>query len=291
MTFNQKPLLDEQASEHALAIERANALAGELASVIAARDNREAEAKSLAAASSHHVEEISALRAAAEDLSRQVQGLLRQIAIRDDPTLSDVPMNGTAQSNGDIITDHLLEFKSIRSLQEQNQKLLKLTRGLMTKLDSREISRATADSDDIDTGATLDQATDTITKLHAQLLEAQKKINESTRERDFFSKLLAKGEGLKWGQHSSFGPLGDGPEPHQQTIATLQAEIDVVRAKAEADVVEAKAYGRARAEQAGVAEVDKAKAEAKIVLLEGPSFPCWVPPRLISMYRTTTHRQ
>lgn len=178
-------------------------------------------------------------------------------------------MDGSATANGDVITDRLLEFKSIRALQEQNQKLLKLTRGLMVKLDAREIRRAASDADDVDTGATLDQATETITRLHSQLLDAQRKINEATRERDFFSKLLAKGEGLRWSGKTSLGPLEDSGDPHQRTIATLQAEMDLVRTKADADIAEAKEQAKVKSEQTGFAEVDKARAEARITLLEG----------------------
>ncbi len=242
---------------------------------MSSRDSHEDRAKSLATAATLHTEEVSSLRTAVDDLSRQVQGLLRQIAIRDDPSLANVAMNGTASADGDVITDRLLEFKSIRSLQEQNQKLLKLTRSLMAKLDDREIRRATSHADDIDTGASLDRATETITKLHTQLLDAQKKINGATRERDFFSKLLAKGEGLGWSQKASLGPLEDGDGPHSQTITTLQAEMEVVRTKAETDITEVKEQARVEAEKAGLAEVAKARAEAKITLLEGDApHPC-----------------
>ncbi|ORY31757.1 hypothetical protein BCR39DRAFT_525256 [Naematelia encephala] len=265
----KKPLLDEQAAEHAHAIDRANALAAELASALATRDARELEVRTLKAEAEHHAEEVRSVNATADDLARQVHGLLRQLAIRDDPSLASQTIDGfVAQATGDIITDHLVEFRSIRSLQEQNQKLLKLTRSLMSQLNDREIRRATADSEDVDTGASLDQATETISKLHTQLLDAQKKINEASRERDFFSKLLAKGEGLKWSHNPTSGPLDDGPAPHQQTIDTLRAEIDVVKHRADAEINEARELATKKAEAAGVAEVERAKAEAKATLLE-----------------------
>lgn len=234
------------------------------------RDTYEGRLKALAASTSHHSEEVAGLKSTADDLSRQVQSLLRQLAIRDDPSLANTAIDAPAPSEGDIITDHLLEFKSIRGLQEQNQKLLKLTRGLMAKLDAREIRRATADSDDIDTGATLDQATETISRLHSQLLEAQKKINDTARERDFFSKLLSKGEGLSWSTMTN-GTSGLEDGVHQKSIMTLQAEIDIVRTRAEKEITEAKEQVRIKAEQVGVAEVEKAKADAKATLLDGMS--------------------
>ncbi|WWC63005.1 uncharacterized protein I303_105603 [Kwoniella dejecticola CBS 10117] len=264
----KKPLLDEQAAEHGRAIERANALAAELAAVIASRDAHDNQVKSLNAAATHHREEVTSLQTTVDDLSRQVQSLIRQIAVRDDPSLASVSMDGNSTVDGDIITDHLLEFRSIRSLQQQNQKLLKLTRSLMAKLDQREITRASAAQDDVDTGASLDAATETITKLHSQLLDAQKKINEATRERDLFSKLLAKGEGLRWNSSTS-GPFDDGTDaPHQQNITALQTELDLVKNKADVEVKEAKEEIKVKTEQIGAAEVEKARAEAKVGLLE-----------------------
>lgn len=253
-------------------MERATALAGQLSTVMAARDAFENQIKSLQASSSANDDELVALRATTEDLSRQVQSLLRTLAIRDDPSLANSPIDAPAPAQGDLITDHLLEFRSIRGLQEQNQKLLKMTRGLMAKLDAQEINRATSDSDDLDTAATLEQATQTINRLHTQLLEAQKKINEATKERDFFSKLLAKGEGLRWSPSSGAngsGSNGDEDAPHQQKIVSLQAEMDSIRSKAEKEINEIRDQLRTRSEAAGIAEVEKAKAEAKATLLEG----------------------
>lgn len=266
----QKPLLDEQAAEHAAAIDRANALAAELATVMTTRDGYEETVRSLRAATAHHAEEVSGLQSTADDLSRQVQNLLRQLAIRDDPSLANLPLNAPAPGEGDIITDNFLEFRSLRGLQENNQKLLKLTRALMAKLDQREIRRATAEEDDINTGETLDQATETIQRLHKQLLEANRKINESVRERDFFSKLLARGEGLKWssnGASAGAETVEDGP--HTQTIEMLRTEIEGVRGKAEEELRTVKVELRNQEEKVGQAEVARARAEVKVSMLEG----------------------
>lgn len=271
LTTSQKPLFEQQAQEHDAAIERANALAAELASAISARDNFESRAKALDAASTHHAEEVQSLETTAKDLSRQVQGLLREISIRDDPSLANVAFNEKAKVlEGDIVTDRLLEFTSLPTLQQQNQRLLKLTRALAAKLDAREINRVTNNASDIDTGAALDQATETITRLHTQVLESQKKINEISRERDLFSKLLARGEGLRWSANgtSSNGPLETSDSSNEQAFATLQAQLSSVRDKADADVAEAKELARQKSEAAGVAEVERVKAEARATMIE-----------------------
>ena len=268
----KKPLLDEQAAEHAAAIERSNVLAAELASALAARDAAQAEARTLKADAQFRSDETASLHTTVNDLSRQVQTLLRQVAIQKDPLLANQPIDGTqTNTEGDIITDHLVEFKSIRTLQEQNQKLLKLTRSLMAKLDAQEIKRATNDADDEEAGASLDQATETITKLHSQLLEAQKRISEVTRERDVFSKLLARGEGLRGPSNAitGSGPLEDDAGPQQQLVNSLQEEMAIVRHKAEQDISEVRSKLTAKSEEAGQAEVARARAEAQVNLLQG----------------------
>ncbi|KIR70583.1 nucleoprotein TPR [Cryptococcus deuterogattii CA1014] len=279
----KKPILDEQAAEHARAIERANALASELASVISARDTLQNEVKSLQAASTHYTSEVSSLQSSVDDLSRQVKTLLRQIAINDDPSLASVAVDGDAEvgPTGDIITDHLVEFRSIRSLQEQNQRLLKITRSLMKKLDEREIARAEGEEEDEVTGRTLDEATEMIKKLHKDVLDAQKRVQDVTRERDLFSKLLARGEGLRWsvsassghpsvhGAQHGHGPLHEDTDtPSNQQLATLQADLDVFKEKAHGDLEEARKEIRKKMEEAAKADVERARAEAKVGLLE-----------------------
>ncbi|KAL0240713.1 hypothetical protein I308_106513 [Cryptococcus tetragattii IND107] len=279
----KKPILDEQAAEHARAIERANALASELACVISARDTLQNEVKSLQAASTHHTSEVSSLQSSVDDLSRQVKTLLRQIAIKDDPSLASVAVDGDAEvgPTGDIITDHLVEFRSIHSLQEQNQRLLKITRSLMKKLDEREIARAEGEEEDEVTGRTLDEATEMIKKLHKDVLDAQKRVGDVTRERDLFSKLLARGEGLRWsvsassghpgthGAQHGHGPLDEDTDtPSNQQLATLQAELDVFKEKAHGDLEEARKEIRKKMEEAAKADVERARADAKVGLLE-----------------------
>lgn len=274
MAYAQKPLLDEQAAEHSAAIERANTLAAELATALTTRDLREAEAKALRAESTMKSEESQSLRSTADDLSRQVQTLLRQIAVLNDPSLVNASIDAnTTISEGDIISDHLVEFQSIRALQEQNQRLLKLTRQLMAKLNSQEVARAADDENELETGVTLDKATETITRLHQQLVEAQKKISEVTRERDTFSKLLARGEGLRAPAQiaNGNGPLDDSVGPQQELVSTLQEELHKIRSQAEKDVSEIQAQLSSKAAEVGEAELGKARAQTQINLLQGES--------------------
>jgi nucleoprotein TPR len=251
------------------------------------RDAHEETVKSLRAEAAHHTDEVASLQSITSDLSRQVQNLTRQLAIRDDPSLANIPLddpNG-AEATDDIITERFTEFKSLRNLQEQNVKLLKLTRGLMAKLEQREVRRATAEDEEVDTVQSLEEAAETIEKLHAQLLEAQKKINEATRERDMFSKLLARGEGLKWtsgavrleddvvpGASGSSGQVqAQAVQANQEVIDALRAEIAGIRTKAEEEVKGVRDELKEKLKAVGEAEIGRAKAEARAGMLQGQS--------------------
>lgn len=252
-------------------MERANALASELASVQTTRDQLQSQVKTLEAATAHHNEEVTSLQSTTEDLALQVRSLTREIAIRDDPSLAHASINGSADSGtGNPITDQFVAFKSLNGLQHKNQQLLALTRGLEAKLNK--LVSGDARSDD-DASMALDQATETVERLHAQVVEQQQKVSELTRERDFFSKLLSRGEGLRWSStaFNTSGPLEGGDDSREEALSTLQSELDHVRARAEADIAEAKEMAKQRSEAAGVAEVERVKAEARATMLEGES--------------------
>lgn len=298
-TDEQKPLLNEQAQEHAAAIDRANKLSAEIALVIAARDAYADTIRSLRAEATHNSEEVTSLQSITNDLSRQVQNLLRQLAIRDDPSLANTPLDAPngVDATEDVITERFTEFKSLRNLQEQNVKLLKLTRVLIGRLEQRDIKRTMAEDDEVDTVHSLEEAAETIEKLHMQLMDAQKRIHETTRERDMFSKLLARGEGLKYTSGASrledeilpgsgsgsgngsaatiAGAAGSSAvqaqvvQANQEMIEALRAEIAGIRSKAEEEVKGVRDELKEKMKAVGEAEVGRAKAEARAGMLQG----------------------
>jgi uncharacterized membrane protein YgaE (UPF0421/DUF939 family) len=78
------------------------------------------------------------------DLGRQVQALLKEIARRQDPTLpSDEELeadesNAPAENIDEVITNHLVLFRNIKALQAQNQKLLGIVREMGAKMEAEE---------------------------------------------------------------------------------------------------------------------------------------------------------
>lgn len=77
-----------------------------------------------------------------EDLGRQIQHLLHQIALLQDPSSSVHQTSYHHSTNGggaqDMISDTLVPFKDVSALQTQNEKLLRLTRSLTLRLEEEE---------------------------------------------------------------------------------------------------------------------------------------------------------
>ncbi|KAF9452906.1 hypothetical protein P691DRAFT_659626 [Macrolepiota fuliginosa MF-IS2] len=135
------PILSQQRSEYYRLQTESSDLATQLSQVITERD---AQASLAQEASQKHAKvttENKLLQQQLEDLGRQVQNLLREIARRDDPTIpADEDLEQTAEPvNVDqVITSSLVLFKNIGELQTQNQKLLSVVRDLGSKLESEE---------------------------------------------------------------------------------------------------------------------------------------------------------
>lgn len=275
----QQEYFSEREEDYDKATERANTLATELASTQQQRDALQEANKSLTSAAKKHVEDIRSSQVVCEDLSRQVQSLLREIEIRDDPSLASVPFNDSAKATeGDIISDKLVQFQSLRALQQQNLNLLRVTRKLQAKLEAIEVGRANAEEAD-GMNDLITQAHTKLEQAHGRINEIQAKLIEVTRERDTFSRLLSRGEGLRWPNGSSTGgPSANGQESSDENaISSLQTELEILRKKAEEDVTEAKQDARKQSEAASAADIARTKAEAKASVLEGElGFRLWL---------------
>jgi nucleoprotein TPR len=243
-------------------LERANTLAAELSAAITARDSAQQQARGAEAEAKRLAEEVASHQTTVEDLAYQVRELTRQIALRDNPSLA----HSTAQpqeESGDMITDHFVAFASLDALLQRNRQLLTLTRSLASKLSDRETTRAEGEAA---TGLEIDQAAEIIEQQREQLEQTSAKLTEVTRERDLFSKLLSKGEGLHWPASGS-NSIHDDSNEH--AVASLQAELAAVRSRADTEVEEAKTRAREQSEKAGKAEVAQARADAAAEHLRG----------------------
>ena len=108
-------------------------LASQLTRAINERDTYSQHIQQLDQKLAKGAKENSLLQQQLSDLGRQVQALLREISRRDDPSLPpDDEMADIEPSSavGSIIDSKLVLFRSVTELQEQNVKLLAITRDL-----------------------------------------------------------------------------------------------------------------------------------------------------------------
>lgn len=134
-----------------------------------------------------------------DDLGRQVQTLLREIARRDDPTIPpDEELENVEAALGteSLITNHLVSFKSIDSLQQQNQRLLKVVRELGQTMENEE--KEYREAMEKEQTEAIKEAHDAMQELAAQL-ERQKTSSDSiiqayVKERDTLRIMLARSE-------------------------------------------------------------------------------------------------
>ncbi|KAL0576947.1 Protein mlp1, partial [Marasmius crinis-equi] len=136
------PILAQQRVEYERVQAEASQLAAQLSQALSDRDAQSHLAQENAQKITKSAKENQLLHQQLDDLGRQVRTLLKEIARRDDPNMpSDEDLESTvppAEDIGSVITNHLVLFRSIDALQEQNQKLLKITRELGQKLENEE---------------------------------------------------------------------------------------------------------------------------------------------------------
>jgi nucleoprotein TPR len=139
----QTPLLAQQRRDFERTQQEADQLATQLATVLSERDTIQRHAMSLENQFQSEKLLVRQLELSASDLGRQVQHLLRRIAVIEDPTLEEVPTLPAASD--DILSadlalssDSVILFENLASLQQQNQLLLRVAHGSALALDRKE---------------------------------------------------------------------------------------------------------------------------------------------------------
>jgi len=212
-----------------------------------------------------------------EDLGRQVQHLLRDIARRDDPTIpSDEELDGIVEPAPDtqtLISNHLVLFKSIDGVQKQNQRLLTIVRELSEKLESEE--REYRETMEKEQAEAIREAHEAMQDLAAQL-ERQKKnsdtiIQAHVKERDMLKSMLARVEknpGL-----SAVAVIGDGSTSEQnelaQVLAETQSQFEAYKTETDVDSSRLRDELAAAQKDMNHLEAALAKANAKVEYLTG----------------------
>lgn len=220
------------------------------------------------------------------DLGRQVQTLLKEIARRQDPTLpSDEELEaevGTPADNIDeVITNHLVLFRSLPALQAQNQKLLGIVREMGAKMEAEE--REYRETLEKEQGEAVREAHEAITALQEQL-EAQRQAHEVkmrafVKERDSLKVLLARANNSP--HHHQHGQQQQ-PQPNvnggvgvmtdseiAQELAEMQQQFETYRAETSVDSVRLREDTVSAQREVAQLTTQLAKANAKLEITGG----------------------
>ncbi|KAJ1980870.1 Filament-forming protein [Dimargaris xerosporica] len=188
------PIFNEQQKEYQRVCQQASALADQLSAV-----TQEAEQARLAKADAQQMRDQLAtenqmLQQQVHDLGRQVQTLLREV---EDDRASQVSASGlvgvlaSSQARTDtdrVITEQLTTFKNIQELQQQNQRLLRVTRELADRMEREEKEAALRLSQQ--ESQAIKDAEQLIVELRDELKLTKTKVQSYIHERDMLRRLL-----------------------------------------------------------------------------------------------------
>lgn len=212
----------------------ADDLARRLAETIQAKEAAEAELVEIRSQLNDASIEVKTLKSQSADLGLQVRVLTREIAIRDDPALAYEAFDPIGQNHPEIsdidavITNNLTMFKKLPQLLEQNKKLLRISRELGRKLEEKASSGssgAEASDNDLDNAAqAIENLTETVNSLRAQVVDSRTQLELSIKERDMYSRLLVQGRMLGMSSEA-VDKIASG----QLAMDGVQGQDDVVR--------------------------------------------------------------
>ncbi|KAF5340774.1 hypothetical protein D9611_007504 [Ephemerocybe angulata] len=274
------PILTQQRAEYDRVKDEAAQLSSQLSVALSEREalsqNSQDQAQKIKAMNS----ENNLLEKQLTDLGRQVQNLLREIARRDDPTIpsDDDLMNEPAAPATDVdevITSHLVLFRNIENLQEQNQRLLKVTRELGAKMESEE--REYKETMQAEQAEAIREAHEAMQEL-AQQLEDQKRnsdglIQSYVKERDALKSMLARtnGNAGRNGVHAIAPANGAAPVlPDSEVakeLAEVQSQFEVYRMEMGVDTGRVREELTATQREAHKLSAELAKANSRIEYL------------------------
>jgi nucleoprotein TPR len=220
------------------------------------------------------------------DLGRQVQTLLKEIARRQDPTIpSDEELEAEESSTtpadniDEVITNHLVLFRSLPALQAQNQKLLGIVREMGAKMEAEE--REYRETLEKEQGEAVREAHEAITALQEQL-EGQRqahdvKMRAFVKERDSHKVLLARAErNNNNNNHTPHGQLnananGVGVTDSElaMELAEIQQQFDAYRSETGVDSVRLREDTVSAQREVAQLTTQLAKANAKLEITGG----------------------
>lgn len=217
-----------------------------------------------------------------------MRSLLRDLSRRDDPSLpTDAELEADANSQPaenieEVITNNLVLFRSVGSLQEQNQKLLRIVRELGAKMEAEE--KEYREQLEKEQGEAVREAHEAIQELE-QRLENQRKSSEATiqayaKERDTLRTMVARAEragvagvttaGLTNGDVHMSSSVDNAAAPDvQRKLNETESQFDAYRTEMNTDNVRLREDATAAQREASQLGAALAKANARVEYLNG----------------------
>ncbi|KAF8443123.1 hypothetical protein L210DRAFT_3620711 [Boletus edulis BED1] len=272
------PVLAQQREEYEHLREECTQLSNQLSIALAERDANAGSFQEASQKLKKSHQEADLLQHQLTDLGRQVQTLLKDLGRRTDPSIPlDEELDEMAPLPADnidaVITNNLVLFRSIPSLQEQNQKLLRIVRELGAKMEAEE--RDYREALEKEQSEAVREAHEAMQDLATQL-EREKKSSQATiqaymKENDALKAMLARAQ-----RTSSRGVVngdvnGAAPAPSSDLVAELenvQAQFESYKVEMGMDAEQLREDFAQAQRQLGQANAALAKATAKIEFLD-----------------------
>ena len=283
----QAPILSQQRIEYERLQSEAAQLTSQLSQALQQRDSSAKYAEEMLQKLQKSARENEVLQKQLTDNGRQIQHLLKEIGRRDDPAIpsdEDLEQVPPAEDIESVITNNLVLFRSTRELQEQNQKLLKITRELGAKMEAEEQDyRAAMEKEQSEAVKEAHEAIKTLSmQLETQKKSSDIKIQAYIKERDALKSMLARAERSSAAMGAIAGPVVtiNGYHEGAETQTDVARELAEVQSQFESYKSEmGEDSGRLREDivvsqrEVGQLNAALAKANAKIEYLSGQFQP------------------
>ncbi|KAL0058021.1 Protein mlp1 [Marasmius tenuissimus] len=262
------PILAQQRVEYERLQAEASQLATQLSQALSERDAQSHLAQENAQKVIKSAKENQLLHQQLEDLGRQLRTLLKEIARRDDPNMPPdeelEAMVPPAEDVESVITNHLVLYRSIDNLQEQNQKLLKIVRELGQKMENEEQDyRETIDKEQAEAVKEAHEVMEHMAAQHElELKSKDATIKAYLRENDM---LKIENRRLKAGNPEPVTASDiAGDSELAQELAETQSRFNAYRTEMGVDVGRYREDAASAQREAAALQAALAKANAKI---------------------------
>lgn len=230
-------------------------------------------------------QEVGILGQQLRDLGRQVRSLIVEIAARDDPGIEPAALPQTQDEEDRlyesvetdserVISANLVNFRNVAELQVQNQKLLRITRELGSRLE-RDESEKRAELDETEKDV-IEEAHELINKLNSDLKSSRVRTEALERERDMYRRMCAQRgqrdftgmEAAGLGNGNAEARLGRGADD-VAALAELRANFEAYKTETGVDTSQMKEDLATARREASSAQVSLAKTQAQLDFAHG----------------------